>query len=80
VIDRSSREVTSRLNAMLYACHQQSVNSCRSQLPKRIEGKYVIATAEKSLRGYPVIISCDSRYLNGAGFIELSGFNRLSIR
>jgi hypothetical protein len=34
---------------MLYACHQQSVNSCRSQLPKRIEGKYVIATAEKSL-------------------------------
>jgi hypothetical protein len=33
-----------------------------------------------ALRGYPVIFSCDSRYLNGTGFIELSGFNRLSMR
>jgi hypothetical protein len=48
-IDRSSQEVTSRLNAMLYACHQQSVNGCYSQLLKRIERKYVIVTAEKSL-------------------------------
>jgi hypothetical protein len=32
------------------------------------------------LRGYPVIFPCNSRYLNGAGFTDMSFFNSLSIR
>lgn len=32
------------------------------------------------VRGYSVTCSCNSRYLNGAGFLESSGFKRLSMR
>ena len=32
------------------------------------------------LRGYPVIFPCNSRYLNGFGFFDMSGFNNLSLR
>src|SRR5512135_651079 len=32
------------------------------------------------LRGYPVTIPCNSRYLNGTAFFDGSGFNSLSIR
>ena len=32
------------------------------------------------LRGYPVIFSCNSRYLNGIGFLDVFGFKFLSIR
>jgi len=33
-----------------------------------------------SLRGYPVIIPCDSRYLNGAGRTDSLGFKYLNMR
>ena len=33
-----------------------------------------------TLTGYPVIISFDSRYLNGIGFLDVSGLKSLSIR
>ncbi len=33
-----------------------------------------------SLRGYPVMFSCNSRYLNGIGFFNGSGFKSLSMR
>ena len=39
--------------------------------------------AQKSLaamRGYPIMISCNSRYLNGIGFLELFGFKSLIVR
>ena len=32
------------------------------------------------LRAYPVTFPCNSRYLNGTGFFERSGFKSLSIR
>ena len=31
-------------------------------------------------RGYPVTISCNFRYLNGAVFFDSSGFNNISMR
>ena len=32
------------------------------------------------LRGYPVMIPCDSRYLKGGAFLDSLGFKSLSIR
>ncbi len=36
--------------------------------------------AHHSLTGYPVMISCDSRYLKGTGALDKSGFKSLSMR
>ena len=33
-----------------------------------------------SIRGYPVTFPCNSRYLNGTGFLDKSGFKSLSMR
>jgi len=33
-----------------------------------------------ALRGYPVMFSCNSRYLKGIAFLDIFGFNFLSIR
>ena len=33
-----------------------------------------------TLRGYPVIFPCNSRYLNGGPFLDSLGFNSLSMR
>src|SRR5208282_3718018 len=35
---------------------------------------------EAALTGYPVIISCNFRYLNGIDFFDMSGFKSFSIR
>ena len=32
------------------------------------------------LRGYPVLIACNLRYLNGTAFFDVSGLNTLSMR
>ena len=52
-------------------------NSCRHR------GALVCRVPEgnaRSLRGYPVIFSCNSRYLNGTGCFNGSGFKSLSMR
>ena len=34
----------------------------------------------ETVRGYPVTIPCNSRYLKGTGFLDVLGFKSLSIR
>jgi hypothetical protein len=36
--------------------------------------------ADEALRGYPGMFACNSRYLNGTAFFDISGLNILSIR
>jgi hypothetical protein len=38
------------------------------------------APVQTTVRGYPVTFSCNSRYLNGGGFFNGSGFKSLSMR
>ncbi|MBV8381423.1 MAG: hypothetical protein JOZ63_02380 [Planctomycetaceae bacterium] len=50
----------------------------RSQAKRGTHSFFASATA--SLRAYPVTFPCNSRYLNGTGFLDKSGFKSLSMR
>jgi hypothetical protein len=46
----------------------------------QVDEKWSFVTKNSSLRGYPEMFPCNSRYLNGTAFFKLSCFNNLSIR
>jgi len=82
--DRSVGQLVFDVNGEYANDNPQDGNkSIRSSNEERCQ-VYALVPREKTpsrpLTGYPVIIPCNSRYLNGAGTLDLSGFKSLSIR